>query len=118
MIILYHNAKIGGDLLNTTANYFELLGSKKLVTSFKCKPASILKINEVENSSWDTLKTQNKRGSRNQKGHEPYHHVLHQRNDNPPFLTKSPMVLKAPTVEDMFVETLKISANFDKNKEE
>ena len=56
IVILHHNTKIGGGLLNFKTEHFGLLGGGTTANPFKYKPTSILAINEVECSAWDTIK--------------------------------------------------------------
>ena len=48
MVILHHNKKNGGGLLNPKTKHFGLFGGGTTAHSFKYKPTSILTINEVE----------------------------------------------------------------------
>ena len=57
MIMLHHNSKIGGNILNKTKEYFGLFGDNKTAIPQKLRPSSILKIFEVETPCWDTIKS-------------------------------------------------------------
>ena len=55
MVILHHNKKIGGGLLNPKTEHFGLFGGGTTAHPFKYKPSSILTINEVECPAWGTI---------------------------------------------------------------
>ena len=55
MVIVHHNTKIGGGLLNPTVEHFGLFGDGSTAIPLKYKPTSILMINEVESPAWDTI---------------------------------------------------------------
>ena len=57
MIILHHNQKVGGGLLNPKVEQFGLFGCDEIAIPFKYKPELILKINEIDSPSWETIKT-------------------------------------------------------------
>lgn len=54
-IILHHNTKIGSDLIHSQAEYFRLFGHNKVAISFKFKPMSLLKVNEIDPPSGATI---------------------------------------------------------------
>ena len=56
IIILHHNQKVGGGLLNPKVEQFGLFGCNEIAIPFKYTPESILKINDIDSPSWETIK--------------------------------------------------------------
>ena len=117
MVILHHNTKIGGGLLNPKIEHFGIFGGGSTAHPFKYKPTSILTINEVESPAWDTIKTiaspedlEAARDANPTIRHFPNAVSL------PPFITQALINLESPTAADMYIAVLKAAEVFDKDK--
>ena len=119
MIILHHNTKIGGGLLNPTVEHFGLFGGGTTAIPLKYKPMSILTINEVESPAWDTIKAI-KTPEDIEAARDANPTIRHYPNavSLPPFITKALLPLESPTAADMFMATIEAANEFDKNKED
>ena len=119
MTILHHNTKVGGDLLCPDAEYFGLFGQGKVAMPFKFKPTSILKVNEVDSPSWDTIQAI-KTPDDLTAARDATPNLRHFTSAIaiPPYLTQALMSLQGPSVADIFMEVLRVLALFDTEKEE
>ena len=119
MMILHHNTKIGGSLLNPNTEHFGLFGHEKQAIPLKFKPESILKVNEVETPSWATI--QNVTTTEDLNAARDANPVLCHFTSAiaiPPFLTKELISMQAPSPADVYMKTLQVFEDFDRDKAE
>ena len=119
MTILHHNTKIGGDLLCPQAEHFGLFGHDTVAMPFKFKPESILKINEVDSPSWATIQAiQTPEDLETARDITPNLRHFPSAMAIPPYLTQALMSLQGPSASDVYMEVLRVSTEFDREKED
>ena len=98
MVILHNNTKVGGDIINENIECFGLFGKGKLAIPLKYKLVSILKSNEVEIPSWNTIKSvSNAEDLEAAKDASPTIKHFTSAIVIPPFITKAVIVLQDPS---------------------
>lgn len=117
MIIIHHNTKIGGILLNPTVEHFGLFGPVSSVTPLKYLLTPILKGKKFT-PTWDTIKAIKTKDDL-QTTREADSYIRHFPNvvSLSPFLTKALISLTMPTATNVFLAMLEAAVKFYRTKE-